>query len=293
VDEFCNFCNEPVHNWNYEPSPSKSLQFVLEKSCCWFQKLVYTIALDFLPPGCLLAQIAPKDELFYRTTEIQHSIASIWLYYVDKEKSLGPEPLKRFDVVIYDPELSLQRPDLITDITMTLPERSIKERVRNVAGWIKDCDAKHQTCSLKKPLLPSRVLEITTIDSEPRLRLIKGGSHGEYAAFSHCWGVAELPTTTRATLESRSRQISVSELPKSFKDAVTVCQSLDISYLWIDSLCIVQDDPLVSPHTRYAFALMNSLETSGTKRLKKCVTSTKIHTSPLLLCEQDPASMAF
>lgn len=37
--------------------------------------------------------------------------------------------------------------------------------------------------------------------------------------------------------------ISFDHLPKTFQDAVTVCCALDIQYLWIDSLCIMQDSP--------------------------------------------------
>jgi hypothetical protein len=38
------------------------------------------------------------------------------------------------------------------------------------------------------------------------------------------------------------RKITVSEIPKTFADAVTVTRQLGYRYLWIDSLCIVQRD---------------------------------------------------
>lgn len=37
--------------------------------------------------------------------------------------------------------------------------------------------------------------------------------------------------------------IPVSSLPRTFRDAVTATRALGLRYLWIDSLCIVQDDP--------------------------------------------------
>lgn len=39
------------------------------------------------------------------------------------------------------------------------------------------------------------------------------------------------------------QNISFSHLPKTFQDAVKICHALDIQYLWIDSLCIMQDSP--------------------------------------------------
>ncbi|KAL9615377.1 MAG: hypothetical protein Q9167_000205 [Letrouitia subvulpina] len=73
-------------------------------------------------------------------------------------------------------------------------------------------------------------------------KLVSGsGKHENYATLSHCWGESQPLTTKLATLETRQSGITDSELPKSFMDAVTACRKLDIKYLWIDSLCIIQD----------------------------------------------------
>lgn len=34
----------------------------------------------------------------------------------------------------------------------------------------------------------------------------------------------------------------ITELPQTFHDAIEVCRALNIRYLWIDSLCIIQND---------------------------------------------------
>jgi hypothetical protein len=49
-------------------------------------------------------------------------------------------------------------------------------------------------------------------------------------------------TTTTATLSLRRQEIPFADLPKTFQDAVTITRSLGVEYLWIDSLCIIQDD---------------------------------------------------
>jgi hypothetical protein len=38
-------------------------------------------------------------------------------------------------------------------------------------------------------------------------------------------------------------EIAFESLPQTFQDAVTTCRRLQIEYIWIDSLCIIQDDP--------------------------------------------------
>jgi hypothetical protein len=65
----------------------------------------------------------------------------------------------------------------------------------------------------------------------------------EYFALSHCWGDKVSTKLTKANLESM-RMFEVSTLPKNFRDAICISQKLGIRYLWIDSLCIAQDDIL-------------------------------------------------
>jgi hypothetical protein len=77
------------------------------------------------------------------------------------------------------------------------------------------------------------------------MRIVETVRHarGQYAALSHCWGSSTTLTTTQATLDDRVDAVSYDELPKTFQDAVQVCRALGLKFLWIDSLCIIQDDP--------------------------------------------------
>lgn len=49
--------------------------------------------------------------------------------------------------------------------------------------------------------------------------------------------------TLRKNIGERMTSIDYSKLPKSFQDAVDVTRELGVRYLWIDSICIIQDDP--------------------------------------------------
>ncbi|KAI1501586.1 heterokaryon incompatibility protein-domain-containing protein [Biscogniauxia marginata] len=65
-----------------------------------------------------------------------------------------------------------------------------------------------------------------------------------YACLSYCWG-ADLEgvlQTTRNNIPDHEKGIELSSLPKTIQDAITVCRGLKISNLWVDSICIIQDD---------------------------------------------------
>lgn len=64
----------------------------------------------------------------------------------------------------------------------------------------------------------------------------------QYVALSHCWGTARFLSTTCATLKDRESGIDILDLPANFRDAVIAIRALELRYIWIDSLCIIQDD---------------------------------------------------
>ena len=67
----------------------------------------------------------------------------------------------------------------------------------------------------------------------------------EYTTLSHCWGdVAGMqpPQTTKANKRMHERGICFEILPKTFQHAVLITRRVGRSFLWIDSLAIVQDD---------------------------------------------------
>jgi hypothetical protein len=70
-------------------------------------------------------------------------------------------------------------------------------------------------------------------------------SRQQYVALSHCWGQAmpDAAKSTQATLQHHLAAIQLANLPLTFIDAILLTRALHIPYLWIDSLCIIQDSP--------------------------------------------------
>lgn len=64
----------------------------------------------------------------------------------------------------------------------------------------------------------------------------------EYATLSHCWGKAHHLTLKKDNLAQFKVSIIPDGISKTFQEAIYIALQLGISYLWIDSLCIIQDD---------------------------------------------------
>ncbi|KAF2428863.1 HET-domain-containing protein, partial [Tothia fuscella] len=64
-----------------------------------------------------------------------------------------------------------------------------------------------------------------------------------YVCLSHCWGSGQsIPVTKKSNYADQLGGIAWETLPQTFQDAVVFARKLQIRYMWIDSLCIVQDD---------------------------------------------------
>ncbi|KAF4499672.1 hypothetical protein FAGAP_4123 [Fusarium agapanthi] len=110
-------------------------------------------------------------------------------------------------------------------------------------NWVTECN-KHPKCSPGDKLLPYRVVDVgDDINSPyPKLRETDGQEFGKYISLSYCWGKEPQFTTTKATIEERKRQITISDLSQTHQDVIKLARELGVRYLWIDCICICQGD---------------------------------------------------
>ena len=96
------------------------------------------------------------------------------------------------------------------------------------------------------PILPTRIIDVGPLDGsiDPRLVETQNNSSGFYASLSHCWGpIHKRPLmTTRVTLQDRMAGITWGDIPKTYQDAIIAIRQIGLRFIWIDSLCIIQDD---------------------------------------------------
>jgi hypothetical protein len=64
-----------------------------------------------------------------------------------------------------------------------------------------------------------------------------------YLALSHIWGKSHFTKLTTSNFQDLQENISPPDLSQTFQDAIIVARRLGVRYLWIVSLCIVQDSP--------------------------------------------------
>lgn len=109
------------------------------------------------------------------------------------------------------------------------------------------CREEHDHVVFDDTFIPERLLDVSS--ETPRLRLRKDilqsgcSSDLKYSALSYCWGSGESQAKTYvATLHDRQAGIREAEIPLVLRDAIRVTRALGISFLWIDALCILQDD---------------------------------------------------
>ncbi|KAH8687983.1 heterokaryon incompatibility protein-domain-containing protein, partial [Tricladium varicosporioides] len=106
---------------------------------------------------------------------------------------------------------------------------------------IDTCKNEHKHCpSGKLPVLPARVIDVGSGDQDPRL-VTTNGETGSWVTLSHRWGGQVAITTTEETLSQRHAAIPLDSFPPSFRDAVILTRKLGFKYIWIDSLCIIQN----------------------------------------------------
>ncbi|KAK3356684.1 heterokaryon incompatibility protein-domain-containing protein [Lasiosphaeria hispida] len=102
----------------------------------------------------------------------------------------------------------------------------------------------HAECPLVQPVpLPDRILSLGNDNNSIRLH-VSSNEPAIYATLSHSWGGYLPIKLTTSTLATFTSNIPWTALPKTFQDAITVTRLLNIRYIWIDSLCIIQDSAL-------------------------------------------------
>ena len=111
---------------------------------------------------------------------------------------------------------------------------------------LQKCDTEHKNCALPPTSVfsPTHLLDLLSDSHQiEKVKLVQDTRRASpYVALSYCWGSELHFRTTKDNLSSFLNGIPFSSLPLRFQDAMRMIQRLGIRYLWIDALCIVQDD---------------------------------------------------
>jgi hypothetical protein len=126
------------------------------------------------------------------------------------------------------------------------PSGKAHEQAEIALKWLRDCNESHPQCaalSTKDFRLPTRLIRVNgptdslaqVVDTREDL------TTGPYITLSYCWGQSITTRLLLANLDEMKTGFPIDSLPKTLRDAIAFTRKLGISYLWIDSLCIIQD----------------------------------------------------
>ncbi|KIL89213.1 hypothetical protein FAVG1_07607 [Fusarium avenaceum] len=226
--------------------------------------------------GCRICNCLRREDILEHWSPLEYSFSfdNTWelhgeiQFYRDEES--GPHKNQHWKVFLqlsrsasippgYQDFLNLVNSDLTLDPSRVRPEfpplRDIpdntghKDVLRLAKGWLEKCQ-NEDGCHVKlstttKRWCPGRLIDVGSETRSPRL-VISGQDDidGNYAALSHCWGEnPDFLMLSCDNLREFRKEIKLSELPVSFRDAIITCRHLKVPYVWIDSLCILQSGP--------------------------------------------------
>ncbi|CAH0051072.1 unnamed protein product [Clonostachys solani] len=228
---------------------------------------------------------------------VEHSTMSKLGYYslftVNLDKALNPrmeifKPGARLGFQSL-PVIDASPQDCNMDISLSTGDAKTWALIQ---GWVDTCIQNHERCNQtsRGNFIPNYLLRLD--EAKGLFHLVSSGhlalqSDIRYCTLTHCHRVDSggLQLST-ATLELLSRPQPLSILPLAYRDAFTVVARLGLSYLWIDCLCVLQDqaEPLTTLQTQDIFsnsfcgigALASTSPSSGlfTQRKPECTMPT-------------------
>lgn len=129
--------------------------------------------------------------------------------------------------------------------SVNIPTNLTSDRCKQLLNeWLQECNH-HETCQPKLDTgCPKRLIQV----SGSLVRLVDAGSQFKenYTTLSHRWGTKDVADkmfkATRCNMKDLQESIHWENLPQTFQDAITITRNVSCNYIWIDSLCIIQDD---------------------------------------------------
>jgi hypothetical protein len=78
------------------------------------------------------------------------------------------------------------------------------------------------------------------------LRIVQASSESQYITLSYVWGLMHAFKLSRDNITllmgAEGLRSCYNQLPQTIRDVILLTQMLDVQYVWVDALCVVQDD---------------------------------------------------
>lgn len=130
-------------------------------------------------------------------------------------------------------------PYVISDLTFEI-----------IRSWLQQCES-HVDCIEAIRIIddngvlikgPSRLLYLDPSTTTSKVKIIETNGTEIYAALSYCWGKDLSMQLLHSTIAAWKEKLPFDELPQTIQDAIITTKRLGLEYLWVDRICIIQDD---------------------------------------------------
>lgn len=113
---------------------------------------------------------------------------------------------------------------------------------RAIKQWMQCCSARHDSCRLPAIAI-AKEPHIRLIDVHDN-RIVPSVSAEKYVALSNVWGSTTMPSLTKSMISYCYSLGGLNDMmiPRTILDAIQLVMAIGRWYLWVDSLCIIQDD---------------------------------------------------
>ncbi|KAL8678594.1 MAG: hypothetical protein Q9186_005056 [Xanthomendoza sp. 1 TL-2023] len=174
-----------------------------------------------------------KDSTIFGYKDISEELYLL-MFFLSIKGDTSENGMERYKSFVVEPVQDLLR----WTTEFEFPSHTASETCLTLAqDWI-------ARCQHPEPYYPTRLVEILSPGKSTDLRLCLTHEEqptGPYMTLSHRWGTASFLKLTLANLTDLVKGLSITDLPQTFQDAITVVRRLGCKYLWIDSLCIIQN----------------------------------------------------
>ncbi|KAF2667721.1 HET-domain-containing protein [Microthyrium microscopicum] len=227
-----------------DPGPTElgGFQEISQRTNCSFCQLIIS-ALSAHPPGYWEERVYPFEQCHLgRTWDV--SGAPRLVTWFDATSSTLPSGITghstTFGEILLLKGSSDQRQDVRAGLARVVGESRVDFSL--ISGWIHSCEEHHRSLCNPGSYKPTyiRLLDIK------RMCLVSGSQRCRYFALSYVWGSTATFETLKSNLSELGEDRSILQvrerLPRSINDAISLVSALQERFLWVDALCIVQDD---------------------------------------------------
>ncbi|KAI0878747.1 heterokaryon incompatibility protein-domain-containing protein [Hypoxylon argillaceum] len=186
-------------------------------------------------PFCKLVLDSMQDERITHMQPIDHYNTHEVRVFRQGPKTFAIQPLPSYSKVLFESEVKgFERVVSSSQIDFEM-----------VKGWLKTCEGNHKKCVPNAGPFNINLSFFRCIDVED-MCIVPVPITSQYVALSYKWGECKPFLLLKPNKDGLFAKDGIKRnwdlIPKTIQDSIDFVRSVDCRYVWIDQLCLIQDD---------------------------------------------------